>query len=173
MLRLMLKERAGAAMGEVSDMAANGFYASGCGVSCVADAEAGSCGRVEKHAARPRDRLLRGGRRPRRSAEKQPRGAVLFDRGDERSDGPDNQRRDQREYAASRASRARSARPARRAAAQETSAKSPPPTAIESAVLCAVSMGARRAAVTNVPAPAPTSGAWTKARQPADQMLRR
>ena len=54
-----------------------------------------------------------------------------------------------------------------------SNATSPPETAIDSAVLCAVSMGAVPAALTNVPAPVPRTGACTNACQPAVQMFNR
>ena len=54
-----------------------------------------------------------------------------------------------------------------------SNAQSPPPTRMDSTVLCAVSAGARCAAATKEPAPVPKRGACAKARQPADQMLTR
>ncbi len=50
-------------------------------------------------------------------------------------------------------------------------AQIPPSTRIESAVLCAVSFGAKPAALTKDPAPWPKNGACTNARHPAAQML--
>ncbi len=58
-------------------------------------------------------------------------------------------------------------------AVAKKSATTPPLTAIESAVLCAVSTGAKPVAETKVSAPVPKNGARTKACQPACQMFMR